>query len=60
MKKKFQVYGSIYIGKYEASTKEEAMEMAEKDASASFCHQCSDQCEDACVEVTEAIEDIDD
>ena len=44
---KFSVYGVIkaakYIGEYEADTKEEAEELAWKDAHVSICHQCSSE-----------------
>lgn len=47
---KFHVHGSVkaskYIGEYEAKTKEEAEEMAWKDAYVSVCNQCSSQVED--------------
>ncbi|MAK54693.1 MAG: hypothetical protein CML17_02380 [Pusillimonas sp.] len=49
----FRVYGvataSKFIGEYEASTKEEAIEMAENDDGADFygslCHQCASEFE---------------
>jgi len=43
------VRGSKYIGEFEASSKEEAMEIALKsdEMYISLCHQCSSECEDA-------------
>lgn len=47
---KFRVYGSVvaskYLGIFEADTKEQAEEMAIKQASVSVCHQCSNECTD--------------
>ena len=51
---KFHVYGKVsgskYLGVVEAPTAEEAAERAIKTAHVSFCHQCSDDCEDPQVE----------
>lgn len=42
---KYSIYASVvaskHIGEYEANSKEEAIEMAWKDAHVSLCHQCS-------------------
>lgn len=48
------VVGSKYIGKYEAETGEDAIEMASADADVRLCHQCSDECEDATIESLDA------
>ena len=47
------VHASKYLGEFDASTEEEAIEMALNSdaASVSLCHACSHQCEDPeCVE----------
>ena len=50
--KTYHVYGTVtggkYLGSVQAKTKNEAEEKAwdELDASVSFCHHCSGQCED--------------
>lgn len=51
-----RVIGSIYCGEFEADTPEEAVEKAQDECGVSFCHQCSDQCEDPVVEPGEAVE----
>lgn len=54
---KYRVYASIvgskYLGEFEASSADEAVQRAaESDAgSISFCHQCSSECEDPEVDV---------
>lgn len=64
MTKKWDVYATVvgtkYLGEFEADTKEEAEQMAEKSnaASISLCNQCSTECEDAVVESVEAEEVI--
>ena len=52
-----KVVGSKYIGSYEAETAEEAIELAQKDAYVSLCHQCSGECEDP--EVDEMVAEVD-
>lgn len=51
---KFSVYGKVvgtkWIGEYDAPDAEAAIQMAEKDAHSSMCHQCSRECEDPEVE----------
>lgn len=46
------VTGSKYCGEVEARTREEAIEIAEKelDYSPSLCHQCAEECEDAMID----------
>jgi hypothetical protein len=58
-KKKYNVYGTVtggaYLGQIEASTAEEAQQIAEEgkvlSLYVSFCHQCAKYCENA--EITE-------
>ncbi len=45
------VFGSKFIGEFHADSVEEALRLAEADAVASFCHQCSRECENPEVEV---------
>ncbi|ACL60545.1 hypothetical protein [Methylobacterium nodulans] len=47
-----KVVGSKYLGCFEAATAEEAVEKALNEAGGpiSLCHQCTDECEDGCVE----------
>lgn len=53
------VTGSVYIGEYEANSKEEAEALAEQDAHVSFCHQCGGNCESP--EITELhVDEVDD
>ena len=63
-KKVFRLYGtvqgSIYLGTIEATSKEEAVELAENDIELthiSFCASCADQCEDP--EVTDIVAEED-
>jgi hypothetical protein len=53
------VYGSKYLGDFEASSREEAEEMALNSdaASVNLCHHCSSECEDPQIERVE-IEEI--
>lgn len=57
---KYKVFGKIvgsrYLGEFEASSKEEAEEMALNDATCSLCHQCSREIEDPEVVSAEAEE----
>ncbi len=48
------VVGSKYIGKYEAETGEEAIELAYADADVSLCHRCARKIENAEVEYMSA------
>lgn len=50
------VVGSIYLGEFEADTKEQAEEMALESAHVGMCHQCSYLCEDPEVTSAEASE----
>ena len=52
------VIGSTYIGEF-TGTKEEAYDKAQDEAGVSFCHQCTDGCEDPEVQniTIEAIDD---
>lgn len=53
------VIGCTHIGIFEASSPEEAIEMAESEAHISFCHQCVGNCENAeCEDFT--AEEVDD
>jgi len=53
------VVGSKYLGEFEAKTKEEAIEMASRNAYVSLCHQCGSECEDAQMEEFHAEADDD-
>jgi hypothetical protein len=41
------VYGTKYLGKFEAKTKDEAIKLAESNASVCLCHQCSSEVDSA-------------
>lgn len=41
------VVGSKHLGVFMANTKEEAIELAEKEAGCFLCHQCESECQDA-------------
>lgn len=51
------IAGSKYLGTYEAKTGKEAIEMAAENASASLCHACSREVEDAEVQFCIATND---
>jgi len=51
------VAASTFVGKYEASCHEEAIELARKDAGISLCHECSRQVSDPEVEWLSAEDD---
>ena len=62
-KKTYRVWASVvgtkYLGAFEASSKEEAEEIAMEsdEACISLCHQCSRECEDPVVDKADAEED---
>lgn len=53
------VTGSKFLGIFEASSEDEAIEMALNSDAAyvSLCHQCSSQCEDGEIQTASAHED---
>ena len=59
---KYHVYGTVvgskYLGEFEAASEEEAIEKASNEAYVSFCHQCSQECENA--EVTDIVAEVSD
>lgn len=62
--KKFVVYGAVvgskFLGVFEAETEEAAVEKAleSDECFVSFCHQCSDNCEDPQIETATAEEAV--
>lgn len=61
--KKYNVYAMVrgrkFLGTFEASNEEEAIEKAiEENGFISLCHQCSSECEDAELENIEAEEEV--
>lgn len=57
---KYRVWGTVtgskYLGDFEASKEEEAIEIAICKTHVSLCHQCSSECEDPEVTSAEAME----
>jgi hypothetical protein len=62
--KKWRVYGAVfgtkYLGVFEAQTKEEAIEKALKsgEAHVSLCHQCAGEMSDPEIQSADAEEDV--
>lgn len=64
--KKYLVYGAVsggkFLGRFEATSKEKALEKAEmsEENDVSLCHQCDRECENAEIHDYEVIEEEED